>query len=377
MQSIRSQVSQGSSRGYLWTGLTLDEGLCLRAFAIVMIMVHNYMHWLPGSPGENEFGFQADRVHLLMAGLREHPLDAIRLLAAYLGHYGVQIFFFLSGYGLTIKYGATAPSWLKFQIKRWKAFYPAILLSALAFLTYEGLRVGWGDVFPDHGLNLLRQMIGVSNFIPDNVYRPIGPWWFIGVILQFYLILPLLWRCVQRHGDKFLYLLLGVAWILQSLLGHILYTRFDLNINHTILGHIGICAMGIWFARRGEFSIRWWVIALSAVLFVAGNFNYVFWIPSRVMLLLFLIPLFRALADCLSRAKCGQGFLLLVGQLSVYLFLCNGYLRRPIVDFAKHEAHWWTSLWTCAVFVLITIAWAWLLAVLERRFFLVLSRPRN
>ena len=164
MGSGRSQISQGSSPGYLWTGITLDEGFCLRAFAIVMIMVHNYMHWLPGSPGENEFGFEADRVYLLMDGLRQYPVDAIRLLASYLGHYGVQVFFFLSGYGLTVKYGAADQGWWVFQIKRWKAFYPAILLAAVAYLLYEGLRVGWSDVFSDHGLNLLRQMIGQCPF---------------------------------------------------------------------------------------------------------------------------------------------------------------------------------------------------------------------
>lgn len=377
MASKRTHIREGSSPVYLWRRITVEEGLCLRALAIGMIMVHNYMHWLPGSPGENEFGFQADRVHLLMDGLMQNPLDAIRLLASYFGHYGVQVFFFLSGYGLTIKYGSRDQGWWEFQIKRWKAFYPAIILSALAYLIYEGSRSGWSNVLQDHGLNLLRQMIGVSNFIPENVYRPIGPWWFIGVILQFYLIVPLLWRCLQKYGDKFLYVLLASAWILQSLLGHFLYTQYDLNINHTILGHIGICAMGIWFARRDQLAIPWWIIFLGAILFVAGNFNYVFWIPSRVMLLLFLIPLMRSLGRWIMVNRFGHGILLLLGQLSVYLFLCNGYLRRPMVDFAKQDAHWWTSLWTCAVFILIVIAWALMLRALERRFFLVLAQLRT
>lgn len=371
------EIKKGSSSGYVWRRITLDEGLCLRALAIGMIMVHNFMHWLPGSPGENEFGFQADRVGLLMDGLWQNPLHAVRLLASYFGHYGVQVFFFLSGYGLTIKYGAGDHGWWKFQLKRWKAFYPPIILSALGYLIYEGWRIGWGDVLQDHGLNLLRQMIGVSNFIPENVYRPIGPWWFIGVILQFYLIAPLLWKWLQKYGDKFLYLLLAVAWVLQSLLGHFLYTRFDLNINHTILGHIGICAMGIWFARRDQVTVPGWLIALSVILFVAGNFHYVLWIPSRVMLLLFLIPLMRTLGRYLMANRYGHGILLLLGQLSVYLFLCNGYLRRPMVDFAKQDSHWWSSLWTCVVFILITVVWALMLRALEKRFFLVLGRVRT
>ena len=86
--------SKGRGRAaYLWQAITLDEGLYLRAVAISMIMAHNYMHWLPGSPGENEFGFQADRVGLLLDGLWQNPLDIVRLFASYFGHYGVQIFF--------------------------------------------------------------------------------------------------------------------------------------------------------------------------------------------------------------------------------------------------------------------------------------------
>ena len=285
-------------------------------------------------------------------------------------------FFFLSGYGLTAKYGSAIPEWWGFQIKRWKAFYPAIIISALGYFVYEGLRIGWAEVWPGHSLNLLRQMIGLSNFIPDNVYRPIGPWWFIGVILQFYLVVPLIWRAVQKYGDRFLYLLLIVGWVLQSVLGHILYTRFDLNVNHTILGHLGICAMGIWFARQQKVNIPWWLITLSAVLFIGGNFYYALWIPSRVMLLLFMLPLLRSVCLYLASYSCCRKVLMLLGQLSVYLFLCNGYLRRPLVEWAKRESDWWVSLWTCLVFMLIVTIWALLLRAFERRIFLVLDRPK-
>lgn len=376
MVDEHSKSKKRKESAYLWQAITLDEGFYLRAVAISMIMAHNYMHWLPGSPGENEFGFQADRVGLLLDGLWQKPLDIVRLLASYFGHYGVQIFFFLSGYGLTVKYGSAIPEWWEFQIKRWKAFYPAIIISALGFFVYEGLRIGWAEVWSEHSLNLLRQMTGLSNFIPDNVYRPIGPWWFIGVILQFYLVVPLIWKAVGKYGDKFLYLLLGLSWVLQSVLGHILYTQLDLNINHTILGHLGICAMGIWFARREKVNMPWWLILLSVILFALGNFYYFLWIPSRVMLLLFMLPLLRGFCLYLASYACCRRVLMLLGQLSVYLFLCNGYLRRPLVEWAKQESDWWISLWTCLVFMLIVTIWAMLLRAFERRIFLVLNRPK-
>ena len=376
MASKHSKIGGLGRAGYAWRTMTLDESFYLRAFAILMIMAHNYMHWLPVSPGENEFGFQADRVRLFIDGIWQQPLDSLRLLASYLGHYGVQVFFFLSAYGLTKKYGMANLNWWVFQTKRWKAFYPAIVISALGYFVYEGLRIGWSEVWHDDLVNLLRQMVGLSNFIPDNVYRPIGPWWFIGVILQFYLILPLVWKVLQKCGDKVLYVLLAAAWVLQSVLGHVLYSEFELNINHSILGHLGVCAMGIWFARRDDIVLPWWLISLSAALFIGGNFFYVLWIPSRVALLLFLLPLLRGLAHFNGKMNACHRLMLLLGQLSVYLFLCNGYLRRPIVEWAKQESYWWTSIWTCVVFIVIVTLWALILRMLERRFFLVLGRLR-
>ena len=374
--SAHSTIKGRAGSGYVWRQIAVDEGLLLRAMAICMIMAHNYMHWMPGSPGENEFGFQADRVGLLLDGLWQTPWDAARLLASYFGHYGVQVFFFLSGYGLTKKYGSKIPGWWGFQIKRWKALYPAVILSALGYLIYEGFRVGWGELGLGDYLNLLRQMVGVSNFIPENVYRPIGPWWFIGVILQFYMILPLIWRGLQKYGDKALYVILLVGWVLQSVLGHVMYTQYDLNINHTILGHLGICAMGIWFARRDEVAVPWWMIAVSVVLFAGANFYYVLWIPSSVVLLLFFLPLLRGLCAALGHSRFCRAVLLLLGQLSLYLFLCNGYLRRPLGEWAKQEYHWWTSIWTCFAFMVIVVIWAAMFHELERRIFLVLSRRK-
>ncbi len=376
MASEHSKTVGLAQGGYLWRGMMLNESFYLRAFAIVMIMTHNYMHWLPISPGENEFGFQADRVRLFMDGVWQHPLDSLRLLASYLGHYGVQVFFFLSAYGLTKKYSSSMPSWWVFQTKRWKAFYPAIIISGLGYFIYEGLRTDWGGVWYDDSVNLLRQMVGLSNFIPDNVYRPIGPWWFIGVILQFYLILPFVWKLLQKYGDKVLYVLLVAAWALQSVLGHVLYSEFELNINHSILGHLGVCAMGIWFARHDNMVIPWWLIVLSTALFIGGNFFYVLWIPSRVALLMFLLPLLRGLAHFIRKVDVCDRMMMLLGQLSVYLFLCNGYLRRPIVEWAKHESYWWTSIWTCSVFILIVTVWALILRMAEKRIFLVLGRLR-
>lgn len=339
----------------------------LRAFAILAIVLHNYLHWISDSPGENEFDYQPERTQALIDGLWNTPLDCIRLLATYFGHYGVQVFFFLSAYGITIKYRDGTPGWLKFQTARWSALYPSIAVAALGYILYESLRLGSSHVIEQDGLSLIRQMIGISNFFPDNIYNPVGPWWFIGVILQFYLVAPLILQWERRHGDKALYTLVAGSFLLELLVGPTLLKQFDFNINHSILGHLDVCALGMWFAGRKDFLLPKGVIAGAAGLFILGNFNASLWITTGATSLLVFLPLLRFLSRQSQRWIWINRCLMFIGQLSMYIFLCNGYLRRPLIDWAQQTPNWWTSIWTSVVFLAVVLVWAILLKELERR----------
>jgi len=356
------------SRTCPWSPISKDEGTLLRAFAILAIVFHNYLHWISDSPGENEFTYQPERVQSLLSALASTPSDIIRLLATYFGHYGVQIFFFLSGYGFTIKYVNHPPPWWAFQKSRWATLCPAIIAAAVGYLIYDGIRLGWHHVITTEGVNLLRQMIGLSNFIPDNIYHPIGPWWFIGVILQFYLIAPLILRATRRYGSPILYALILGSFLLEFLAGPKLTAAFDFNINHSILGHLDVCALGILLARHKSFTLPTYAIAAAGGLFIAGNFFDPLWITTGVTLLLFTIPALRALTPAIQSFPRLQQSLMFIGGLSMYIFLCNGYLRRPLIDWAKQAPHWWTSLWTSLVFLIIVLLWAVILRACERRF---------
>lgn len=347
-----------------WSPISKDEGMLLRAFAILAIVFHNYLHLISASPGENEFSYRPDRVHALIEGLGKNPLDAFRLLATYFGHYGVQVFFFLSGYGLMIKYRDQTPLWFPFQKARWMALYPAILMAALGYIIYESCRLNWHYILHEEGLNLIRQMIGISNFIPDNIYHPIGPWWFIGVILQFYLLFPAILNGVNRYGNKILYALIAGSLLSEFLLGPVLSNRFDFNINHSIIGNLDVCALGILFARKKEFRLPLITILIAAGLFIAGNFNASLWITTGVTSVILLLPMLRFLCNLAKKATWLTRYLMFTGQLSMYLFLCNGYLRRPLLGWAQQSPHWWTSIWTSFVFLGIATLWAILLRTL-------------
>jgi len=51
----------------------------------------------------------------------------------------------------------------------------------------------------------------------------------------------------------------------------------------------------------------------------------------------------------------------------MYLFLCNGYLRNPLITFAKKDPVWWKSIALCLIFLVLVIIWAAMLRWLEKK----------
>ena len=345
-----------TSRAYSWTEITLSESNRLRSLAILMIVIHNFLHLILDTPGENEFGYSAEKFQSFLDGLWNTPQDSIRIISSYLGHYGVQVFFFLSGYGAAIKYRNThsAPSWWTYVRRRLSALYPAILIAAAGFIIYNG----YDFAIKIQGANLVRQILGVSNFIPDNIYHPIGPWWFIGVIVQFYLIVPLIFRQKKIKPERlFLYLIAG-ALLLESFGGALIWHLFSLNINHTILGHLDVCALGMLAAHYKQKSIPSWILLVAAALFILGNYNVIVWTTASLTATILLIPLLRFIAGWLSKSKLADRAMLFLGGISIYMFLCNGYLRWPLIDQVRENPTWNNNITTCLIFVGLVILWA-------------------
>ena len=79
---------------------TLDnkDTTILKALAILAIVFHNFFH-VAVNVHENEFDFRPERFGVFLQAA-VHPSLTIQALFAFYGHYGVQIFMFLSAYGL-------------------------------------------------------------------------------------------------------------------------------------------------------------------------------------------------------------------------------------------------------------------------------------
>ena len=85
----------------LW--LSRSECAALRGLAILCIVLHNFCHWTGCAVQENEYLFKASNAGRMWDSLMEPDSYLPVRLFSFFGHYGVQIFVVLSGYGLTVK----------------------------------------------------------------------------------------------------------------------------------------------------------------------------------------------------------------------------------------------------------------------------------
>ena len=86
--------------------LNRAECAALRGLAIIGIFLHNYCHWLPGIVRENEYQFFQRNVDGLGRVISNPDWLLPMHIVSFFGHYGVPLFFFLSGFGLVKKYEA-------------------------------------------------------------------------------------------------------------------------------------------------------------------------------------------------------------------------------------------------------------------------------
>lgn len=340
----------------------------LRGAGILLIMLHNFTHWVPPVTGENEFYFELEHFTSVLEQLSDSPLDIWRILFSYFGHYGVQLFVFLSAFGLTRSLMSQHTSYGGFLMKRLSALYPAVIVAAFLFLIYNSIIAGPTVTFGENFIPLLRQLFLIGNFTGDG-FTPIGPWWFLSMICQFYLIFPLLFSATRRFGSKFL-LLLGIAAVVTEFtFNESLTSATGVNLNYTVIGHLAEFCLGIWSANSGKMrSPKFW-IGLAGGVFILGQFHPLPWLLSGLAFILVAVPALGFVAGGTGRFT---RFLAFFGSLSLPLFLINGFLRNPLVWLAQLQVQkgtphaWLTNILWSLVFLLSCTVFALLAARMER-----------
>ena len=168
--------------------LTPVQTLFLKGFAILCIMSHNFFHWVPPVTYENEMHFYPMYFSRFLQDFT-WP-DAINCLFSFWGFYGVYLFIFLSGYGLTksFTHHHTERN-IRFIGRHIAKIYLLFLCSAALYL-FIVPKVNYRAVL--HVLSL------TTNLSPETLFLVCGPWWFFSLIIQLYLLFLFLYKFIQK-----------------------------------------------------------------------------------------------------------------------------------------------------------------------------------
>ena len=117
----------------------------------------------------------------------------------WLGDQGVQLFIVASGFGLTwslLAKGTERVEGKAFFLRRAARLMPLWWGAHLVFCAFRwGTGVGPFPTDPAFWLSL----VGIR-CTPETYYYAVPAWWYVGLQIQLYLVLPLLWTWLRRFG---------------------------------------------------------------------------------------------------------------------------------------------------------------------------------
>ena len=165
-----------------------------------------------------------------------HEIFNIRSLAT-LGFAGVNVFLLASGFGLAfsmtrnqIKYSLpwSKLSWQNFFIRRLSRIYPLYIFAHILFFLL-GAAVGkYADMPLDIGF--LLSITGLRVFFPKYFWYGPDAFWFIGLILQLYILFPLLFWLLGKTGQLKFVIIIFTLCAVSRLLTAPLDNAYDLML---------------------------------------------------------------------------------------------------------------------------------------------------
>ncbi len=344
--------------GYFNLNLSKDQTQMLKAIGILLIVIHNFSRWVYPITGESEFYFNPTA---LSTALQVGKTDVWMFLKAffnYFGHYGVQIFVFLSGYGLVKSYQEKQPKWTSFVFHRFQKLYPSLVIAIIVYLIYQVFVL---RQYPDQDIisNLVAYLTFTATLLPGKGLSLVGPWWFYATIFQLYLLFPFLIRVYSKHGTRWLLFIGFIAWLITRL--HALIDNpYDVNLLETFVGQMPVFILGIWFGANNNLRVKWQVLLVLLFIFFLGCYFSFFWPLTRLSITILLIIAGNALIAVANKVKPLNKFLLFTGSISVYLFALHGFMRWPFVYIINlNQDKKWIGVLIFILFLVLSFSAAW------------------
>ncbi|MCM1066693.1 MAG: acyltransferase [Muribaculaceae bacterium] len=338
--------------------LSKESSYILKGMAIIAIVMHNFCHF--NGVIENEFTFSTSNLSEFWTNLSHGAIAALWTIISFLGHYGVEIFVFLSGYGLAKKYADGLPSfsvYFRHTIKKiWGLLTPGLLIFALISIAQGGTILHTAKQF------LLTQLF-LTHLHPDWLDNiAYGPYWYFGLAIELYLF-----YYVVGHRASSRSLLVGsalcliVQYIVASIAGPESAILGQLRVNLFIA--LPVFSLGICLARHPLVlnSATWHTcgaltLALAVTLSIiphpaAWLLSSLPWPPAAIWLSTFIPGVLRTT-------------LLYLGQLSALLFVSHPIIRHlSLIITGSREVWTWTHL---GIYCLATLIAAFTIRVILR-----------
>jgi len=350
--------------------LSMGECGALRCMAILAIVLHNYCHWLAPMVKENEYTFSTRNVDALLAAFSHADAWLPLHLLSFFGHYGVPVFLFLSAYGLVSKYerGGLATSTRGFVGYHFLKLFRLMIVGFVAFTMVDAVTPGrWHYTVAQ----IVGQLTMTNNLFadPDHNIWP-GPYWFFGLMLQFYVAYALLLRNGGRRSNR-ADVLLMVALVLACTLVQMACPPESDALNrlryNCVGGMLPFC-MGLLAARHEHRLAGLSPLAMAttsimaAVAAVACSLDYYTWYAVPLLVCVSAV----ALVKCLPRGVVGA--MASAGGISALLFVCHPMTRKIFIPISRQGDVYAGLL----LYVMASVAVAWLFARLMRH----VPRPR-
>jgi len=270
----------------------------LKAVALIWVFLNHVSELLLGSPNignpYDEWPPFADRLSQLQPlqgyGWWDLPVNLFRYVG-WLGDQAVALFLIASGFGL-------AASLLKHQSSgpvRWREFYGRRLwrIYPLWWIVHIGPVIKWvaGRLPAEEKLPLLLDLTGFRAVRSTFSYYA-ASWWFMGLLLQLYVLFPLAWILMKKMGSlRFLVAAVVISTIARGagmvvfrsymdpwLRGSVFITRFPEFALGMALAQVLQDAPGRWDARLRS---RAFILSAGAV-YLAGTALSLTWAGMTV-----------------------------------------------------------------------------------------------
>lgn len=307
----------------------LNETLVLRGISIMVIILHNFIHRLPGAVIENQHVFHSGRNYELIESVLQRSPDLLLDLISHYGHYGVPVFVFLSGYGLVMKYEQENiqlgfGSYIKRHLgKLWLLLLPLLTLHFFLLSAREP------SYFQEHWSDLLLMVGFASNLNPDSYFFH-GPWWFFSLIVQLYVVYYVF---VYRHTLKPIVILTAVCLCGQiAAIGIVRDPDILEYLRYNFVGSVLPFALGIIAARKKYFPTKGAAIA-AFLFFIICCFNAYSWLLTFGLITVGILPVVRLVGLSIGL----YSFFKWLRILSAFLFATHPIVRACTFGLSKYS----------------------------------------